>query len=289
MRGYILLKNNIYRFVFDKVIDNTVAVVIFTAIIYALITQGFLTKVAIWCYDDPLFIIVVFLLIYIANWVLSYENVLEDIVLDDQSLINEWDNNEKKGRLPTIAVVDDGALYLQLADIPFTYKKCFKCPYALEFRAKVVNEYFAWCVNMDNSDQDAMKGYMFQYDPKNHRLRPHVYYGYNKIEKYTEWISPEYDGSPFSVIENFVLKERNGWYNLRTEVYSKSAMISRQYNPEELNKIEIPVYGNEKKVDRINYSDLKDQLDKYILIRMYDMNNYYNNVYDIIFCTYPSI
>ena len=96
MRGYILLKNNIYRFVFDKVIDNTVAVVIFTAIIYALITQGFLTKVAIWCYDDPLFIIDLFLLIYIANWVLSYENVLEDIVLDDQSLINEWDNNEKE-------------------------------------------------------------------------------------------------------------------------------------------------------------------------------------------------
>lgn len=274
--------------IFGRKQNNTIFVIILTAIIVGLANQVW---ILLWLVHNYILVLLFLGLCTVICFLLSKEKKIK-IKLNDKSLIEKWDNNEKKQRWPTIAVVNEDSLYLQLCDIPFTYDQDFTCPYALEFKTKVVNGYSAWCVNMRylGDGENDMQGYMFQYDPKRKKLRPHVFLGYDSSKKQSKWISPEDDNSPFSPVENFVLKERKGWYSIRTEVYSREAEINRQFDGKELESLKVPIfYEGRAEIEYVNYSKISTELNRYILIRIYDKNNFYKNVFDVVFCTYPSI
>ena len=265
----------ISRWFFAKVLENTP----FTIILTILFTSFFaLYFREIWQHYYR-YILGVMILLVVLYYSFSYEIIIKRVRLKPENLDQDWMNNEIRTHIPSTASVTDKALYVQFMDIPFTLKQELPDKYALEFKAKVINICFAWCVNANIVGQN-MRAYMFQYNSIEKKLRPHFLMGYDSSRHVTLWVLPDTPNSPLKSLENLSLRSKDGWYFIRTEVYQYEAGIQMPaLDSNRLRQI-VPVYrdGQNREVtfDRAN-------INKVVEIKIYDMNDLGKNIYHIFF------
>lgn len=173
-----------------------------------------------------LYVVVAIVLIGIYFF-LAYEKTMNQLKISDKSLKDEWDNLLSNKQLVNGQTVistsmmceKEKSMYLSLGHAPVISK--YKIPdknYVIEFKAKIIHNAFAWCVDID-SNNNILTGYMFQYDRNRKNIRPHMFI-YNSVDKKVDFITPEMDGTPVSAVEGVQLVDRTGWFNIRTEVTS---------------------------------------------------------------------
>jgi len=269
------LNFEISRWFFAKVLENTPFTIILTILFSAFFALYFKE---IWHHFK--FYVFGFLTIAVILYCFfSYEKRIKKVVLNAENLTGEWENNEIRPHIPSIASVKDKALYIQFMDIPFTLNVELPDKYALEFKAKVINACFAWCINASIDGQD-MRSYMFQYNPFSKRLRPHFFWRYDPSTLLTVWVTPESVNSPIQPVPNLELRNKRGWYFIRTEVFQYETDIRMpDLDRDRLQEI-IPVYydeqGREVTFERAN-------INRVVEIKIYDMNDLAKNIYHNFF------
>jgi len=271
------LKFGIYRWFFAKVLGNTVFTIILTAAFSSFLVLYI--KVILERYY-PMILAGLGLLV-ILYYAFSYEVAIKKVKLNDKSLNEDWTNYEVRLHIQSIASITrtDKALFLQFMDIPLTLNAGLPNNYALEFKAKAIRSCLTWCVNV-NIEGQQMWAYMFQYNPFSEMLRPHFLMGYDASKLLTIWVSPETTNSPLQSVEHLVLKNKNGWYFIRTEVYQYETTIKMPDLDSDKVKEIVPVYYDEQKrpvtFDRSN-------INKVVEIKIYDMNDLGKNICHIFF------
>lgn len=274
------LKFRAIRFIFSRILENTLFTILLTAFIGFAIGAYFKDVFRI-LQEYALHIIIGLIILIILYYVFSHEKKIIKVNLKSGSLGQEWENNEFRPHIPSTASIsiNDKALYLQFMDIPFTLNASLPKCYALEFKAKVINVCLGWCVNA-KIDGTNMNTYLFQYFPNEKKLSPCFLMGYDNSQHITLWAVPDVANSPLKSISNLSLRSKNDWYFIRTEVYQYETEIKMpDLDSSEIKKI-IPIYkdeqGNEMIFDRTNRN-------KVVEIKIYDMNDLGKNVYHIFF------
>jgi len=177
------------RWIFSKVLENTLFTIVLTALVSILLSKLSLNHIA--------YILAGLFILGIIYKIGSYEKQIKKVNLDQKSLIGEWTNNEFRTQITSVASVSNKALYLQFMDIPFTLNVALPLCYAFEFKAKALNTCFGWCINVDISGM-SMLGYLFQYFPDRRNLSPVFLVGYNPQEHMTLWVVPDTPNSPIT-------------------------------------------------------------------------------------------
>lgn len=271
----------ITRWVFTKVFDNTILTIILVTVASSLVTTyhqrivespGLLVTIAILC-----------LVAVGAYKLLSKEKVMKKVKFNKENLVSEWDNNEFRNNIPATAyITNEKALHIQFMDIPFTLNFNLPEAYALEFRAKVLNDCFSWCVNtaVDKGSPTNMTGYMFQYIPSDRKLRPHFLVKYDNQNKQSRWVLPVEENTPhpLKTIPGVSLNTRDGWYYIRTEVFCHPSAITHDAGScEELVGV--------KFIDNCGYEVLFEpsHRNRSVEIKIYDMNDLGKEIYHAVF------
>lgn len=266
------------RFFFGHVFDNTVSTIIITAAVSSLsiFWLGTIVKLFIGNIFLALPALLVLCLLY---FFVRHEKMILKMDFKCEDELKAWENHEIRTHIPSIATIIPDGLYLQFMDLPFSLKKELPENYALEFKSKVVNEVFSWCLNLTTESIGNLSGYMFQYNPAKQELRPHLFFGYNPSEKMTKWVLPESPYTPFDTYTGINLKLKKGWYSVRTEVrklHSQNRSVDVD-NPD-IREL-VPTYedssGNQIQFERKNSNTA-------IEIKIFDMNNYAQQVCQII-------
>ncbi|MBC8550270.1 MAG: hypothetical protein H8D23_11555, partial [Candidatus Brocadiales bacterium] len=184
------------RFIFGHVLDNTVSTIIITAALSSLsiFWLGTIVKLFTEHIFGALSIVVVLCSLYSFA---RHEKTILKMNFKSEDELEEWENHEVRTHIPSIATIVPDGLYLQFMDLPFSLNKELPENYALEFKSKVVNECFSWCLNMTTESIQNLSGYMFQYNPAKQELRPHLFFGYDSNEKKGKWVLPESPYTPF--------------------------------------------------------------------------------------------
>lgn len=271
-------ENSIVKTLFAKVLENTLFTILLTAVLSSGVILYFKDIVEFFLSYWGISLLIT-IIVLIAYFYCRYETVIKRIKISDENLKNEWKNNEFRSHIPSIAEVRDKSIFLQFMEIPFTLNEDLPDSYALEFRTKVLNFCFSWCLNVNIADED-MTCYMFQYDPSTKRLRPHFLVGYEKLKLITLWLTPDSTGSPIKSVDNLVLKVKNDWYHIRTEV-SKFTVDNKIPDLDDLAiKPLIPTYKDNN--GKIITFDKKEK-NVAIEIKIYDLYNLGKLVYHTIF------
>lgn len=271
MRKVQELNYKFTKWIFSHVLDNTILTVIitaFTAALVALLLNNIISLLTEWP-DIVWGVIVSLLIIIMLYYFFAHEKTLIKAKITTKNLKDEWQNNEIRIHIPSIATVDEdeSALYLQFMDVPFLLNKRLPPNYAFEFKAKILNQVFSWCSNA-KIDNGSMRAYMFQYNPIEKRLRPHFLSGYDKNKALTLWVLPDIKNSPLLSVDNLELQERNGWYYIRTEVRESEKTVKLPDLDQEIIQSSIPTYRNSEG-DEIKFS--RDNINKVVEIKIYDM------------------
>jgi hypothetical protein len=123
-----------------------------------------------------------------------------------------------------IVLPREGGTFLSGHNAPYILKRSLKSNYAIEFKVKVINECFSWLINckidMAQQSPNNALGYMFQYNPQKKQLRPHLLKG-----TLFYLPKPEDPNAFFETVGDLVLTEKNGWYNIRTELFDGGKYI----------------------------------------------------------------
>jgi hypothetical protein len=274
------LKYKIQRRIFSKVFENTLLTIILTVVITFLLSKYLEEILSNWSY-----ILLIILVVYIIWKISSYERTIKKAELNEINLKQEWKNNEIRTNIPSNATVhkDEEALYLKFIDIPFTLNQTLPSNYAFEFKSKILNQCFSWCTNATITSE-SMKAYMFQYNSIKKRLRPHFLSGYEKNKKLALWVTPELKNSPLISINRLELKERNGWYYIRTEVRESEKTIKLSDLDQAIIKDMFKTYkdsgGKEVKFNR-------DNKNRVVEIKIFDMYDLGKNIYHNYFLEPP--
>ena len=271
------------KWVISNILDNTILTLIATVIITTAVTSFFDNIVYLFTERTTLvWTGIIFLLIIISLYkFLAYETTIINAKITSKNLSDEWKNNEFRTDIPSIATIDkaEDALYLQFMDIPFTLNTDLPLNYAFEFKAKILNQCFSWCTNA-SIEGASMRAYMFQYDPIEKKLRPHFLSGFEETKKVTLWVTPELENSPLKSVDNLDLKQKDGWYCIRTEVNESEKTIKLPDLDKEDVEAIIPTYRNSAGED-VEFD--RDNINKVIEIQIYDMNNSGKNIYHNFF------
>ena len=277
MRKAKQIKFKLLRWIYSEVLKNKIITVVLTAVISTLITLYFRDIIEI-MKTFYLYFILFILIILELYYRFSYEKVIKKVNLTEENLEKDWVNNELRPNIPSAAFVNDNALQLQFMDIPFTLSVDLPDKYALEFKTKVLNDCFAWCVNANINNKD-MQAYMFQYSPFTRMLRPHFLTGYDETVSQPTWLFPVPNTSPeapLKCINDLILQDKESWYFIRTEVARYKKDVKKNLDSVDLNKI-AQLYNNQK----ITYNE--DRQNEVVEIRIYDMNDLGKEMYHIFF------
>ncbi|MBM4136840.1 MAG: hypothetical protein FJ241_08425 [Nitrospira sp.] len=278
MRKVKQINFEISRLIYSSVLNNTLSTIFVTAAISFTLARHY-EKIIPTITNKYIILLILSLLFF--YYVFSHEKVIKKVKLVDKNLGKDWLNNERRPYIPTAAFIDDNALQLQFMDIPYTYKLNMDLPdkYALEFKAKVINDVFAWCVNTSINESIA-EGYMFQYIPCKRVLRPHFIIGYDKSKTSLRWLRPKDQTekikpeAPLKSINNLSLKAKDGWYFIRTEVKKSEKTVKSIWDD-----------SIEKHVQKLKDNEGGDiPLDKarvnnVVEIKIYDMNDLGKEIY----------
>jgi hypothetical protein len=263
------------RWIFSKVLENT----IFTIILTAIISSGLVLFIQDLSPKFILYASIGLILLVILYHLLAYERAIKKINLSSENLIAEWRNNEFRTDIPSIASVRNKILYLQFMDIPFTLNVDLPDSYAFEFKAKVLNTCFGWCVNVKIAGTD-MHGYLFQYFPDRKNLSPVFLWGYEGSTRISLWVVPDTKDSPIKSVNNLSLRDKEGWYFIRTEVYQYEQPIKMPDLDSEQIKEMVPIIKDkEGNVVEIN----RAIRNKVVEIKIYDMNDLGRIIYHAFF------
>lgn len=263
--------------IYSSVFQNTLSTIVATAFLSVIIARHYESVFDVITNKYFLLFAVFVLALY---YLFSREKVIKKVKINEDNLKKEWVNNELRPNIDTNGFVSDGALHIQFMDIPFTLKTDLPDKYALEFRAKVLNYCFAWCVNASIKNKE-MQGYMFQYIPVTQSLRPHFLMGYEESKATPLWhmpvseISPQ---APLTSINNLVLRNKDGWYFLRTEV-ARYNNIKKNIDSAYLKNIS-QLY-KEQQGENITYTE--GSQNEVVEIKIYDMNELGKEIYHTFF------
>jgi hypothetical protein len=265
------------RWWYSSVFQNTFSTIVVTALITSIITRHYKTVFDV--IKNKYFILfeIIILALY---YICSREKIIKKVKINEDNLKKEWVNNELRPNIDTNGFVSDKALHVQFMDIPFTLKTVLPDKYALEFRAKVLNYCFAWCVNASVQNKE-MQGYMFQYTPLTKRLRPHFLVGYDEGKATPLWLQPVSKMSPqapLMSINDLVLRNKDGWYFVRTEV-ARYKNVKKNIDSAYLKNIS-QLY-NEQQGEKITYNE--ERQNEVVEIRIYDMNDLGKEIYHTFF------
>ena len=278
MRKVVIYKNSILSWFFSKVLDNTIWTIFIGGLIGGAIPLliTFIDKINTTYLEVSLLILSVSVLIYTA---LAYEKMLYES--DFVNRRTDWKSNELRP-LGVVANIED-ALFLQFFDIPYTLNKRFDGNYAFEFKAKILTDVFSWTISSEISKSN-IQAYMFQYSPFNQTLRPHLLMGYDSGNNASQWITPEMINSPLRSKTGLKLEERNGWFYVRTEVRRR---ILARHAVEGNGEQEVSITLSDGSISKIRYNP--ENLNKMLDIRIYDMNNYGQEVYHVVYTEPPFV
>lgn len=289
MREATKIRYSVLRFLGNPLAGESVWVIIITMLITALVTYvaGDLKNVL--DFIKSKWELIFFSIIgAISLWGLVGESeIIEKTVkLNKDSIEKDWLNLELTTRMDnTTAIANyqkkEKALHLSYSHYPYLYKGDFSRlrSYALEFKAKVTNINFAWCIDANEAKPEC---YMFQYNPYHEQLRPHILIGSYPDNKLPRYIEPlEYQGyKNYFVLQSKKVKliDKNGWYYIRTEVeYLRNVLTP---TVEAKIPIDTQIFGEDTIYEKKNANAT-------IKIKILDLNNFGEEVYMIIFSEPP--
>ncbi len=256
MKAITTAKNECIRFVYSKVLENTILTIIITALLASYIPRA-LECVSLGSVKYFGAGIIVVALLY---WFSSREKTLKKAQLESRSFEKDWIFSET--RIVPIAFVSRDGLYIQFSDLPVLLNYDTPGTYALEFKAQIQNLCFSWFLNAEIKN-GFPSGYMFQYDESKRIVRPHILLGMHNDGR-SKWATPV----TISGLREIpgTLKQKRGWYSVRSEVKIDESPLTI-FKKDQLNET-IELY---KQINP-NFEFDATRAGKLIEINIFDMN-----------------